>query len=106
MTGEYNNPKDKLLDAGDRSNLQITMTWELWCLPHLEFLRAEWPRGAGAAMLLLFQAAAADERVVASCGGDVAKLTDGLKHFAPVCCFLGDEVVDRIKAEVVGGWAK
>lgn len=51
-------------------------------------------------MIGLFQAAAADPRVMDYCQNDAAKLTEALKHFAPVCCFLGDEVMAKLTADV------
>lgn len=102
MAAEYTDPKDKLLDAIDQAqdNLGVRLNWDMWCERHMRFLKTAWPRGAGLAMVALFQAAAADERVSGYCGGETAKLEAALTHFAPVCCFLGDEAMDNLTAEV------
>ncbi len=75
-----------------------------FCARHREPLRAEWPRGAATAMVLLFEAFTADPRVA-----KMAPLTeDGLANAdtlpeliaecSPLCCFVGDDVMDRIMA--------
>lgn len=102
MAAEYTDPKDKLLDAVDRAqaNPMVKMDWDMWCERHMHFLKETWPKGAGLAMIALFQTAAADTRVSDYCGGQSAKLEEALKHFAPVCCLLGDDAMDTLTAEV------
>jgi len=78
--------------------VSVELDWSLWCSRHLEPLRAKWPEGAVIAMVELFKAAAADDRVIAAAGGDADNLTAVLHVIAPVCCYLGDAVVAQIMA--------
>lgn len=81
---------------------KVELTWQLWCDKHLGPLRAEWPAGAGAAMVGLFNAAVRDERVIRRCGGgatvkgDTALLNRALAELSPVCCLLGDEIMHMV----------
>jgi hypothetical protein len=93
MTQEYNSPIEKIADA---INPLVTMDWDMWCEPHLRFLKDKWPKGAGLAMMALFQAGAENEEIAKYCDGDVGKLTQALKHYSPVCCFLGEEVMTKL----------
>jgi hypothetical protein len=77
-----------------------------WCPRHLEPFREDWPGGAGAAMVKLFEAAVRDERIVAACPKDSAGLamTEALdavlREHSPLCCFIGDDAMAAIYAEV------
>lgn len=77
-----------------------------WCARHLEPFRSDWPGGAGVAMMRLFDAAVADERIVAAVpkaagGKGRTEALDGvLLEFSPLCCFLGDERMEPIYREV------
>lgn len=83
-----------------------------WCPRHMEPLRETWstdPSRSAAAMLKLFEAFAVDERVqkmapLAADGyRDAAALPRLVAECSPLCCFLGDEVMDQIMQEVFGG---
>lgn len=100
--GRYTDPREKLLRVVDdaQMNPMVSMDWDLWCRSHMEFLREQWPKGSGLAMIGLFEAAAADSRIMDYCQGEAENLTAALKHFSPVCCLLGDEVMHGIAARV------
>ena len=77
----------------------VVVDWSLWCSRHLEPYRAQWPKGAALAMVRLFDAAVAMPAVVDACGGDTHLLTEALQRFKPLCCFVGQEALDKIYAE-------
>ena len=54
---------------------------------------------AALAMVRLFDAAVAMPAVVDACGGDTHLLTEALQRFKPLCCFVGQEALDKIYAE-------
>lgn len=68
----------------------------MWCGVHLEPFRAGWPKGAALAMMNLFAASAADERIVAAAGGITDRLGPVLREFGPMCCFLPAEVTEAV----------
>lgn len=76
-----------------------------WCARHLEPFRAEWPKGAGLAMLALFEAWVADERVIAMApkraGGqaDTGALDALAAETSPLCCFLTEEDLAGVYAK-------
>lgn len=70
----------------------------MWCARHLEPYRHQWPAGAGVAMVALFKAAAAMPAVADAAHGDAGQLPAALARFAPVCCFVGKQVLDQIYA--------
>ena len=76
----------------------VELEWSLWCPRHLEPFRPKWPEGAAIAMVELFKAAAADERVIDAAGGDADNLNGVLRVIAPVCCYLGDDIMAGITA--------
>lgn len=90
-----------MTSSGDKPRVELDFTVH-WCPRHLEPFRAQWPLGAGVAMLRLFEAAVADERIIAAApqradGTAAADALDPvLREFSPLCCFLGDEATDRI----------
>jgi hypothetical protein len=67
-----------------------------WCPRHLSPFRANWPNKAPTAMVMLFKAFTADERVIAMCEGDTFRLAAVAHEHSPLCCFLGDEALDPI----------
>lgn len=77
-----------------------------WCARHLEPFRADWPGGAGVAMVRLAEAAFADERIVAAAPKDADGLAKAeglnavLREHSPLCCFIGEERLAVIYAEV------
>lgn len=89
----------------------IELDWNLWCGKHLEPYRARWPLGAGVAMMRLLNAAKAMPAITDYCTApgaakaDTAKLTEALRRFRPLCCFVGQEAMERIYAETVPGRA-
>lgn len=76
-----------------------------WCPEHLEPFRERWPEGAGVAMIRLFEAAVADERILAAAPRNAegkamgASLDALLLEHSPLCCFLGAEVMQAIYKE-------
>lgn len=75
----------------------IELEWRvMWCGEHLEPFRAEWPKGAALAMMNLFAASAADERIVAAAEGNADRLAPVLREFGPMCCFLPAEVTEAV----------
>lgn len=79
-----------------------------WCHKHLVVFRKTWPRYVGTAMLLLFDAFARDERTIAMAPKKEGKaIADALPALvdecAPLCCFVGDEIVAEIVAEAIAG---
>ena len=72
-----------------------------WCARHLEPFRERWPQGYTRASLVLVELAIRRPDVVAACtlGDDEeasAEMLDRvLREFGPLCCLLGDEVVER-----------
>lgn len=75
----------------------------MWCGQHLEPFRAAWPAGAGLAMLNLFDASVADERIVAAAGGDTERLGPVLREHGPMCCFLPAEVTEAVVRAALDG---
>jgi hypothetical protein len=82
-------------------NPQVELDWKLWCSKHLEPFREEWPKGSALAMMGLFNAAVNDERIIELANHDTNKLTETLRAYSPVCCTLGDDVMN-----LVVGYAK
>jgi hypothetical protein len=83
-----------------------------WCARHLEPYRGERPKGAPIAMVLLFDAFAQDERVHRMAGfdpevegsvADSTRLPALVAECSPLCCFLGDEIVEEIRVEAFAG---
>jgi hypothetical protein len=83
---------------------QVELGWHLWCGRHLNPYRAQWPKGAGLAMLKLFDAAAKMPAVADWCKGDTNQLTAALNRFAPLCCFVPPGTMDQIYRETAPGW--
>jgi hypothetical protein len=81
-----------------------------WCAQHLEPFRHDWPSAAaGIALVLLFDAFVQDPRVLEMAPKDKNGLADSsalgrlVSECAPLCCFLGDEIVAQIVAEARAG---
>lgn len=82
----------------------IVLDWQvMWCGRHLEPYRVRWPLGAGVAMMRLFYAAQAMPAVQDAANRDPAHLMAALARFAPICCFVGGDVLEAIYAETVPG---
>jgi hypothetical protein len=77
----------------------VKLDWSLWCARHLEPYREQWPKGAPVAMMRLFDAAVKMPAVADAAGNDAANLTTALRRFRPLCCFVGQAVMDAIYAE-------
>lgn len=71
-----------------------------WCPRHLEPFRAGWPAKAGLAMVMLFEAFTADERVGKLTGGDAMRLAAVALEWSPLCCFVGDDALAPIYLEL------
>jgi hypothetical protein len=77
-----------------------------FCDRHREPLRERWPAGAGIAIVLLFDAFASDPRTIA-----MAPMKDGVAdadalprlvaECSPLCCFVGDEIMNEIMVEAL-----
>lgn len=86
---------------------QINLDFRIhWCPRHLEPFRIGWPGGAGVAMVRLAEAALSDERIAAAAphtadGQAKAESLDAvLLEYSPLCCFVGEEKMQVIYAEV------
>lgn len=75
----------------------------MWCGEHLEPFRSEWPKGAALAMMNLFSASAADERILAAAEGITDRLGPVLREFGPMCCFLPAEVIRAVVEASLAG---
>lgn len=76
-----------------------------WCSRHLEPFRAEWPHGAGVAMVKLFDAVVRDPTFIERMPRDAEGLAQtealdaALREHSPLCCWLGDERMKGIYRE-------
>jgi hypothetical protein len=78
------------------------LDWKvMWCSRHLDPYRAAWPAGAVQAMVALFGAAARMPAVADAAHGDADQIPAALARFAPICCFVGKQALDRIYAETL-----
>lgn len=78
----------------------VTLDWDvMWCARHLEPFRAEWPKGAGVAMLSLAGRAMAMPAVIDAAGADAEQLNVALRRFAPICCFVSADDLAAVYAE-------
>jgi hypothetical protein len=100
--GQARTPAD---DPG-QDRPQVWLDWSLWCGRHLEPYRARWPQGAPLAMMRLFDAAVRMPAVIDAAGGRTENLTEALKRFAPLCCFISHDDLEKIYAETVPGRAE
>lgn len=74
-----------------------------WCPRHLEPFRKRWPQGWPLAMLALFDEAVRNDEIMAACGHDPEKgtladtrmLDRVMREYAPLCCFLGDDITAK-----------
>lgn len=68
-----------------------------WCPIHLEPFRKDWGKNADwifASMGLLEECFRRPE-IIEAAGADVAMLDRVLREYAPLCCYVGDEITDR-----------
>lgn len=80
-----------------------------WCARHLLPFKKDWPAGAPTAMIRLFQAVVEDPRFQRACGrddgsgavGQVSRINPLLSEFAPLCCFVGDEIMAAITTDAL-----
>lgn len=70
-----------------------------WCMSHLEPFHEEWPAGAGLAMLKLFEAFVADERVAKMTDGDAMRIAAVVHEWSPLCCFVSPEALAQVYRE-------
>lgn len=79
-----------------------------WCRKHWDQVRAGMPATNGLlAALLLNQRALADERFMREAGwnpetgalADADRINEVLEKFSPICCFMGDGVIEEVIAE-------
>lgn len=76
-----------------------------WCPVHLEPFRADWPRGAAIAEVLIIEAALSDPDIQKATTGGIDSLNAALVEFAPLCCQVERHragTVDRIVAVALG----
>ena len=82
----------------------IALTFSMmWCARHLEPFRATWPSGAMLAMLNLFTASAADERILVAAEGHADRLEPVLREHGPMCCFLPAAVTEAVVSASLEG---
>lgn len=75
----------------------MNLDWNtMFCDKHLRPLKKNWPKGAGQAMLGIFNAAVNDERIIARNGTKVENLPLIFHSIKPVCCFLPESVVKAV----------
>lgn len=87
--------------------MTVNLEWNVhWCARHLEPFRSRWPAGAATAMLLLFNASVAREEIVRHAGGRADSLDAVLREFSPLCCFLGDAVMQDLTTKALDPGAK
>lgn len=76
-----------------------------WCPRHLEPFRANWPAGAGLAMVRLAGLAFEHPDIVAAATKDsdgkakVESLNAVLREFSPLCCLVGDAALEPVYRE-------
>jgi hypothetical protein len=88
-------------EARDEGKPRVALEFStVWCPHHLGPFRIGWPAGAGVAMVKLFQAFVADERVTEMAGGDAFRLAAVVHEHSPLCCFVGDEALEAIYREL------
>ena len=80
----------------------VVLDWTLWCARHLEPFRKDWPKGASIAMMALFDAAVKMPAIQAHASHDANKLTQALRRFAPLCCFVSPEILNEIYRKALG----
>lgn len=84
-------------------NPQVQLDWSMWCHKHLHPLKDGWPHGAGLAMVGLFNAAMADDKITNACDGKAENIGKVLKRFSPLCCYLGDAIANDIIQNALDG---
>jgi hypothetical protein len=83
----------------------------VWCTAHKNVIFVDPARRFDLASVRLFDFAVRDERVKIACGynpmtggrADPAKLTEVLKAFSPLCCFIPGEQLNRVYREAYYG---
>lgn len=83
-------------DPRNHPKADVTVRPDHFCHLHMGFLKAEWPAGYATFALYTWQAFVEDERVCAVTGGKVENLQARLGEFAPICCYLGDTIMEPI----------
>lgn len=79
---------------------RVTLDFQkAWCADHLLPFKKNWPAGSAMAMVMLFQAFAADERTIEMAGGDANRLDALVLECSPLCCFISPEALDKIYSE-------
>lgn len=68
----------------------------MWCGNHLEPFREGWPGKAAIAMMNLFAASVADDRIRHASQGEVDRLGPVLREHGPMCCFLPAAVTAEV----------
>lgn len=82
---------------------------KIFCRRHLEPLRDLWPVGVGSAAALIFDAFAADARVLEMAPKDadglaqVGSMGALVSECSPLCCFLGEEIAGEVVREALSG---
>jgi hypothetical protein len=75
----------------------LDLSWKvMWCERHLEPYRADWPSGAGVAMIMLFSEAVKMPAIADASNNDARNLGRALERFSPICCFVSHEVIETI----------
>lgn len=94
-----------MIDTGVDLTPHVELDFRVhWCRRHLEPFRARWPEGSAVAMVKLFEAAAADGRIIAACpktAGGLAKtesLNAVMREHSPLCCFIAPDALAAVYA--------
>lgn len=97
-------------EMSEPGRIPVTLSFTThWCGAHLAPYRERWPHGAGRAIMLLFEKSIEHKDIQAACGAvdghqaDTNLLERVLREFSPLCCLLGDEVVQEIYAQTLHG---
>jgi hypothetical protein len=89
------------------SNPQVAIYPNIhWCQRHLEPFRAEWPKGYITAAVMLVTRVLQRDDIARAAGynpdtgqsAEVTQLKGVLVEYAPLCCLVGEEVMQKIYA--------
>lgn len=82
----------------------INLAWDtMFCDKHLLPLKDKWPKGAGQAMLGLFNACVENDEILKRSGGNTDNLPLVLNSIKPVCCFLEEGKADEVVSLALEG---
>lgn len=96
------------MNEDNQPKVEVGNIMTLWCNRHWYPYHGRSPHATLASMAML-KRTFADERFQRACGGDpetgtpadTSKMTEELEKIKPICCFLGDKVMDDVRLEVL-----